>query len=259
MLSQQVAAWQATKTGQNPDTVQQQLTALESQLTSLQARYTDDYPDVIKAKADIAALKKKIAEGGDQTVVEDKNPKVEPAQITQLRAVIRNDDQTISEKTKEQDQIRQQIKTYQGRIQSTPGVEQQFKELTRGYQTAVQSYNDLQKKYQDSEMAVDLERKQQGQQFRVLDPANLPDRPSFPNRPLFAFGGFGAGLGLGVVLALFIEIQNTSMRSERDVEFALRLPVLAMVPAIDPHGKKEKAILPVPPAVIPTLGQGARA
>lgn len=259
MLSQQVAAWQATKTGQNPDTVQQQLTALESQLTSLQARYTDDYPDVIKAKADIAALKKKIAEGGDQTVVEDKNPKVEPAQITQLRAVIRNDDQTISEKTKEQDQIRQQIKTYQGRIQSTPGVEQQFKELTRGYQTAVQSYNDLQKKYQDSEMAVDLERKQQGQQFRVLDPANLPDRPSFPNRPLFAFGGFGAGLGLGVVLALFIEIQNTSMRSERDVEFALRLPVLAMVPAIDPHGKKEKAILPVPPPVSPTLGQGARA
>lgn len=259
MLSQQVAAWQATKTGQNPDTVQQQLTALESQLTSLQARYTDDYPDVIKAKADIAALKKKIAEGGDQTVVEDKNPKVEPAQITQLRAVIRNDDQTISEKTKEQDQIRQQIKTYQGRIQSTPGVEQQFKELTRGYQTAVQSYNDLQKKYQDSEMAVDLERKQQGQQFRVLDPANLPDRPWFPNRPLFAFGGFGAGLGLGVVLALFIEIQNTSMRSERDVEFALRLPVLAMVPAIDPHGKKEKAILPVLPPVNPTLGQGARA
>jgi polysaccharide chain length determinant protein (PEP-CTERM system associated) len=259
MLSQQVAAWQATKTGQNPDTVQQQLTALESQLTSLQARYTDDYPDVIKAKADIAALKKKIAEGGDQTVVEDKNPKVEPAQITQLRAVIRNDDQTISEKTKEQDQIRQQIKTYQGRIQSTPEVEQQFKELTRGYQTAVQSYNDLQKKYQDSEMAVDLERKQQGQQFRVLDPANLPDRPSFPNRPLFAFGGFGAGLGLGVVLALFIEIQNTSMRSERDVEFALRLPVLAMVPAIDPHGKKEKAIVPALPPVNPTLGQGARA
>ena len=259
MLSQQVAAWQATKTGQNPDTLQQQLTVLESQLTSLQARYTDDYPDVIKAKADIAALKKKIADGGDPTVVEDKNPKVEPAQITQLRAVIRNDDQVIAEKTKEQEQIRQQIKTYQGRIQSTPEVEQQFKELTRGYQTAVQSYNDLQKKYQDSEMAVDLERKQQGQQFRVLDPANLPDRPSFPNRPLFAFGGFGAGLGLGVVLALFLEIQNTSMRSERDVEFALRLPVLAMVPAIDPNGKKARPMLPALPPVNRTLGQGARA
>jgi uncharacterized protein involved in exopolysaccharide biosynthesis len=173
--------------------------------------------------------------------------------------VIRNDDQTISERTKEQEQIRQQIKTYEGRLQSTPAVEQQFKELTRGYQTALQSYNDLLKKEEDSKMAVELERKQQGQQFRVLDPANLPDRPSFPNRPAFAGGGLAAGLGLGIVLALFIEIQNTSMRSERDVEFALRLPVLAMVPSIDPHGKKAKTVMPMLPPGNPTLGQGARA
>jgi polysaccharide chain length determinant protein (PEP-CTERM system associated) len=261
MLTQQVAAWQSSKTGQNPDTLDQQLATMESQLTSLRARYTDDYPDVIKAQADIAALKKKMTEGGAQAGTDDKNPKtsVEPAQITQLRAVIRNDDQTISEKTKEQEQIRQQIKTYEGRLQSTPAVEQQFKELTRGYQTALQSYNDLLKKEEDSKMAVELERKQQGQQFRVLDPANLPDRPSFPNRPAFAGGGLAAGLGLGIVLALFIEIQNTSMRSERDVEFALRLPVLAMVPSIDPHGKKAKTVMPMLPPGNPTLGQGARA
>ena len=259
MLSQQVAAWQASKTGQNPDTLDQQLATMESQLTSLQARYTDDYPDVIKAKADIAALKKKMADGGNQNVTDDKTQKVEPAQITQLRAVIRNDDQVIAEKTKEQEQVRQQIKTYEGRIQATPEVEQQFKELTRGYQTALQSYNDLLKKEQDSQMAVELERKQQGQQFRVLDPANLPDKPSFPNRLAFAGGGLAAGLGLGIVLALFIEIQNTSMRSERDVEFALRLPVLAMVPAIDPHGKKAKTVIPAMPPGSPTLGQGARA
>ena len=34
-------------------------------------------------------------------------------------------------------------------------------------------------------------------------------------------------------LTLFLELQDTSFRSERDVELALRLPVLAMVPAID--------------------------
>ena len=86
------------------------MTTLEPQLTSLQARYTDDYPDVIKAKADLAALKKKIGDGGDQTVDEDKNPKVSRAQITQLRAVIRNDDQVITGKSKEQEQIRLEIK-----------------------------------------------------------------------------------------------------------------------------------------------------
>ena len=81
----------------------------------------------------------------------------------------------IGAKTKEQEQIRKQIGVYQERIQSSPAVEQQYKELTRGYQTVQQSFDDLQKKRDNSEMAVNLERKQQGEQFSVLDPANLPD------------------------------------------------------------------------------------
>jgi polysaccharide chain length determinant protein (PEP-CTERM system associated) len=263
MLSQQLATWQASKTGQNPDALDQQLASLETQLSTLQARYTDDYPDVIKAKADIAALKKKMADNGtNSTVTDEKNskPLVEPSQIAQLRAVIHMDDQVIGEKVKEQEQIRQQIKTYQGRLQSTPAVEQQFKELTRGYQTALQSYNELQKQRTDAQRATDLERKQQGQQFRVLDPANLPEKPSFPNRPLFAAGGLAGGLALGLGITFLLELQNSSMRSERDVEFALRLPVLAMVPAIQPlTTKKSKRAAPQLPPVSPTLDQGARA
>ncbi len=165
----------------------------------------------------------------------------------------------IAEKTKEQDQIKQQIKTYQDRIQSSPTVEEQYKELTRGYQTALDSYNELQKKRDDSAMATDLERKQQGEQFRVLDPANLPDKPSFPNRPMFAGGGLAGGLAIGIGLALLIEMQNTSMRTERDVEFALRLPVLAIVPAIDPVGSKKGSGIPQLPPTEPIVSHGARA
>jgi len=131
--------------------------------------------------------------------------------------------------------------------------------LTRGYQTALDSYNELQKKRDDSAMATDLERKQQGEQFRVLDPANLPDKPSFPNRPLFAGGGLAGGLALGIGLALLIEMQNTSMRTERDVEFALRLPVLAIVPAIDPVGSRKGSALPQLPPAEPSITHGARA
>ena len=80
--------------------------------------------------------------------------------------------------------------------------------------------------------------KQEGEQLRVLDQANLPDRPSFPNRPLFALGGLGGGLGLGLALAFLLEMKDTSFKTERDVEFALQLPVLAMVPSIDPPSAK---------------------
>jgi polysaccharide chain length determinant protein (PEP-CTERM system associated) len=238
LLSQQVSAWQSSQTGHDPETLEQQLIAAQAHLSALQASYTDDYPDVIKAKADIANLQRKIADsdGPGKAAGSSKAPKssIEPAQIQQLRAQVHNDDVIIGVKTKEQEQIRKQIGLYQERIQSSPAVEQQYKELTRGYQTAVESYQGLQKNRDNAEMAVNLERKQEGEQFSVLDPANLPDKPSFPNRPLFALGGLAGGLGLGLGIAFFLEMKDSSFKTERDVEFALHLPVLAMVPAIEP-------------------------
>lgn len=237
MLTQQIAAWQATQTGRSPETLEQQLAAMQTQLATLQSRYTDDYPDVIKVKNDIAALKKQIATSDAQKTSTEaskiqKNT-LEPTQVVQLRAQVRNFDQVIAEKAKEQEKIKQQISVYQARVQSTPAVEQQFKELTRGYQTALDSYNELQKKRDEAAMAAELNRKQQGEQFRVLDPANLPDNPSFPNRRLFAAGGLGGGLALGLGIAFLLEMKDSSLKTERDIEFALRLPVLAMIPEIE--------------------------
>lgn len=244
LLTQQVGAWQASEngTGASPDTLEQQLAVLETQLTSLQAKYTDDYPDVIKTKNDIALLQKKIADNASQKAPTDpdkvKAGLVEPAQITQLRAQVHSYEQVITEKSKEQETIKEQIKVYEDRVQSSPVVEEQYKELTRGYQTALDSYNDLLKKQSDARMAQDLGRDQAGEQFRVLDPANLPTKPSFPNPPLFTLAGAGGGLGLGLGLAFLLEMRDSSLRSERDVEFALRLPVLAVVPNIVPISSK---------------------
>ncbi len=261
MLTQQVAAWEASQGGAAPETMQQQLSSMQTDLAKLEARYTEDHPDVIKAKNDIAALKKKIADSETQKVPDsDKNlkPAVEPQQIAQLRAQIHTYDQVISERSREQDQIKQQIKVLQDRIQSSPAIEQQYKGLTRDYQTALEFYNDLLKKRDQSAMASDLEQRQQGEQFRVLDPANLPDKPFFPNRPLFAAAGFAGGLALGLGLAFVLEMRDTSLRTERDVEFSLHLPVLALIPAIKPlSAKKPAKLVNVQPAGR-GIGLGAR-
>ena len=235
MLAQQVGAWQASQSGTSPQTMDAQLTLLQTQLANLQARYTDDYPDVVKTKSAIAALQKKIADSDTPKASDGKPGKTasEPAQIAQLRAEVHTTDQVIAEKTREQAKIQQAIKVYQDRVQSSPAVEQQYKELTRDYQTALDFYNELLKKRDQSAMATDLERQQEGEQFKILDPANLPDQPSFPNRPAFALGGLAGGLALGVGLAFVLESRDTSFRTERDVEFALKLPVLAMVPSIE--------------------------
>jgi polysaccharide chain length determinant protein (PEP-CTERM system associated) len=264
MLTQQIATWQATQTGHSPETLEQQLAALQTQLATLQSRYTDDYPDVIKIKNDISALKRQLATSDPHKPNADasktKNT-LEPSQIAQLRAQVHNLDQVIAEKAREQEQIKQQIKLYQERVQSSPAVEQQFKELTRGYQTALDSYNELQKKRDESAMSAELERKQQGEQFRVLDPANLPDKPSFPNRLLFAAGGLGGGLALGLGIAFLLEMKDSSLTTERDVEFALRLPVLAMIPEIQatPAESVKRKEEPVLAGVGAGSGQSERA
>jgi uncharacterized protein involved in exopolysaccharide biosynthesis len=262
MLTQQIGAWQAAQSGRSPETMDQQLAALQIQLAGLQSRYTDDYPDVIKTKNDIAALKQKIAESEEQKkeAVPEKNPKstVEPPQVSQLRSQIHNSEQVIAEKTRAQEQIKQQIKVYQDRVQSSPAIEQQFKELTRDHDTALAFYNDLLKKRDQSAMATDLEHHQEGEQFRVLDPANLPDKPSFPNRPLFALGGFGGGLSLGLAITFLLELKDSSMRTERDVEFTLHLPVLAMVPAIEPSSNKKPDGQAMHEPVAVGIGAGGR-
>jgi len=239
VFSQQEANWKASQKGQNPETAEQQLSALQDQLTNLLARYTPEHPDVIKLKNEIEALKKQQAEAPKSDEPTNGNspaPASEPPQIQQLRAKLRLDDINIAELTHRQSQIQEQIRQLQGRVQASPMVEQQFKELTRNYQTALEFYNDLLKKRQSAGVAGDLENERQSEQFRVFDPPSLPDQPSFPKKIIFVGGGLGGGLALGLGILFLTALSDKSLHNERDVELALKLPVLVSVPTIDVTG-----------------------
>jgi capsular polysaccharide biosynthesis protein len=118
---------------------------------------------------------------------------------------------------------------YQDRVAGTPAVEEEYKAITRDNQTAQAFYDDLLKKMDDSKMATDLERRQQGEQFRVMDEANLPEEPFFPKRPVFVMEGLAAGLLLGLVIVGLLEYMDTAMRSERDVWAFTKLPTLGVI------------------------------
>jgi polysaccharide chain length determinant protein (PEP-CTERM system associated) len=236
LIAQQEANWKASQTGQNPETTEQQLGALQEQLTSLQARYTSEHPDVVKLKNQIEELKKRMAGAPKNNPAANGSAQAsaaEPPQIQQLRAKLRQDDMNIADLTKRQGQIQDEIRLLQSRVQASPMVEQQLKELMRNYQTAQDFYNDLLKKRQNAGVAGDLESQQESEQFRVYDPPSLPDRPSFPKKGYLAGGGFGGGLALGLAILYLIAIGDKSMHTERDVELALKLPVLALVPVLE--------------------------
>lgn len=250
ILSQQVATWKAyQETGKGldktppPQTLEQQLQAKQSTLASMETEYTPNHPDIVELKADIDQLKKKIAEqeaAPPPKVEVSTKPSIgEPAQIQQLRSQLRASEEAIRSQTKAQKQLQDEIQVLESRIKMTPIVEQQYKEITRDHQTAQDFYNDLLKKANDSEMATDLEHRQQGDRISVMDPANLPEKPTFPNRPLFALGGLGGGLGLGLCLAWIMEMRDKAIYNDKDIKACLGLTTLARVPSI-PETRPQK-------------------
>ena len=112
-------------------------------------------------------------------------------------------------------------------------VEEEYKQVTRDHDIALEFYNSLLKKMDESSMATALEHRQEGEQFRVMDPANLPDAPSFPSRPKFAGAGLAGGLALGFLLAALLEYRDTTLRTELDVWAFTKLPTLAVLSHID--------------------------
>jgi len=235
LLAQQIAAWKMLRSASNPQTLQQQLSQLQAQLIDLQARYTADHPDVIKTQADIAQVKKKLDEINDATdnttgATPDKESASEPPEIRQLRLQVHQYEDLIAQASRDQKKLQQEISVYQGRVALSPAIEEQYKQLARDYDNTQKVYEDLLADKSKSDMGLKMEQQQEGEQMHLLNPASLPDLPSFPNRLFFAGGGLGAGLALGLGLALWLEVRDKSIRIQADVEAALELPMLVAVP-----------------------------
>lgn len=251
-LGQQMAAWKATRSGNNALTLEEQLAEMRSKLVDLQAKYTDNYPDVISLKSNIAQLQKKVdAANASDTQASSPNSTTPayavPPQIQQLRQDIRQYDQTIQDRTKQQAALEKKINEYQARVQMSPVVEQQFTELTRNYQTALEFYRGLLTKQAQADMGANLQKSQQSTTFRVIDPASVPLGPAGPNRPFYAGAGMVGGLCLGLAIALWLELRDKAIRSERDVEFYLQAPTLALIPWVEErHNPLMKALPPGP-------------
>ncbi len=240
LLAQQIAAWKSSQSSTNPQALQTELTQLQAQLLQLQARYTDDYPDVIKTKADIAQVEKKLKDINSATANSSDSTETasaaEPAEIRQLRLQIHQYDAVIEQSAAEQKRLQTQVNIYQSRTAMSPNVEEQYKLLTRDNDNAQAFYKDLLAKKSSSGLATSMENQQQGEQMHILVGAGLPDEPSFPNRPIFAAGGLGVGLALGLILAIWLEFTDKSIRTEKDAAAVTDLPLLISVPWVTEDG-----------------------
>lgn len=218
--------------------LEKQLVDLHSQLSALEAQYTPEHPDVVAVKSQIAALQQQLESArtsASQGSAAASSQVPDDAESAQLRASVQALDESIKTKRAEQARLEQQTSSFQARIQLSPMVEEQFKGLTRDYESALQNYNDLLTKKTQAEMVRDLEQRREGEQFRVMDAPAFPTKPSWPDRRKFALAGLAAGFALGVIFSAVLEFKERFIRTERDVETHLGFPILAVIQNLEPR------------------------
>jgi len=191
----------------------------------------------LQAKAD--------AEAADAPVSPDNVP-LPPVEllrrkrIADVRAEFEELNKQIASEQAEEKRLRQIAAGYQQRVELAPTRESEMIELTRDYTTLQAQYTSLLTKKEESQISANLERRQIGEQFKLLDPARLPERPTSPNRQQINTFGMIFGVGIGLALIVLVELRDTSFKTDEDLLSVLGVPVLAVVPLMQSNTERRR-------------------
>jgi polysaccharide chain length determinant protein (PEP-CTERM system associated) len=203
------------------------LTSLRNELASLRARYTENHPDVIRLKKIIEELETaKPDTTGGKVSGERVLSRTEQSLMQQLRDI----DLEILSLRDEIRKVDSQSRLYQRRVEETPKREQELLTLQRDYENLKELYDSLLNRKLEADIAVSMEKKQKGEQFRVIDPAKVPTSPIEPDVRRIFLMTIALGFGLGAGLAYLLEMMDTSYRDPDEVEKELKVPVLVSIP-----------------------------
>jgi len=214
------------------------LAQLQQQLADLKASYTDRHPDVMRLKRQIEDLEAKAAETGSGSGAPKQEGSGSPTVLMQNRLLADQIQQRnaaymdVKDLEAELANITQQIKEYQRRVEVTPKREEELLSLKRDYENIKDSYNSLLNRKLEADIAVNLEKKQKGEQFQIIDPARLPQKPVSPDMKKLFLLAAAAGLGLGGGLIFLLDFLDTSLKKPDEIETDLGIPVLATIPRL---------------------------
>jgi len=218
----------------------------KGELRALELRFKAEHPDVIAKRKQVANLEKQVQDEAELGL--GKAPASRPASPDAVRKARAHQyqqeldkvDKQIAQKQLDVDRLRGVVADYQRRVDAVPGHESELTSLMRDYETLQKVYSNLLAKKEDSKISANLELQQVGEQFKILDPARLPERPFSPNRVRLTLIGLGVGLALGLALAGFLEYRDTSLRTEDEIVKMLVLPVVAAIPVMTSIGERRR-------------------
>jgi polysaccharide chain length determinant protein (PEP-CTERM system associated) len=218
------------------------VTAARKTLEQLLQRRTPSHPDVVRQQRIVAELEKGAADQANALALLPPKKRMvasgdvaeiaRRARVDQIRNELEALGRQIEQKEQDEARLRGVVDEYQRRVEAAPARESELTELMRDYDTLQHSYTTLLAKKEDAQVSANLERHQVGEQFKILDPARMPEKPFSPNRRALYALSAAVGLGAGLLLAGFMEYRDTSLKTDDDVVGVLKLPVLAMIPEL---------------------------
>ncbi len=214
-----------------------ELATARETLRALKTRLTPEHPDVQRGERIVVELERKAKTEQEAMAAAAGSRGPAPPVISagerrarDLRAELTTVTTAIKTKETRLAQVQDNLAGYRSRLDAVPVRESEMTELMRDYDTLQTGYKSLLARRQEAQIASNVERRQIGEQFRVLDPARRPERPYSPNRPLVQAIGTLAGFAIGIGIILLTEVRDRTLHKESDVLEALNLPVLATVP-----------------------------
>lgn len=209
------------------------LVDLKYELADLRTKYTEQHPDIISLKKRITDIEQDVSRQENAAANGDTEGALIQTSIeSRLTRQIRVTTLDIANIEKEIAELEEQIEIYKKRVENTPKREQELMGLRRDYKNIQESYSSLLSRKLESEIAVNMEQKQKGERFRILDPAKISMKSVKPNiRNIFLLS-LAAAFGIGGGLIFLLEYFDKSFRHVEDVEQLLGLPVVAAVPQI---------------------------
>ena len=220
----------------------EQLLQAQNQLTYARTvkRLGPDNPEVKQLNSIIAALQKQVDTESSRSTVSGAATGTPVAMTTAerqrqdrlqlMQKELEDVKARIAANEAEQTRLRGLGATYQAKIDNAPLRDADLTEITREYETQKKLYNDNVAKREAASMSVKLEQRQIGEQFSLIDPARVPERPFSPDRTLLNLIGIVGGLGLGLAIVGLLEYRDASFKADHEVASVLSLPVLAVVP-----------------------------
>jgi polysaccharide chain length determinant protein (PEP-CTERM system associated) len=227
-----------------------QLVKLKQELNDLRRQFTDEYPDVMRVRAEIAALERQLAQTSPApiAVAAPADPVRRPTQdLSDLDAELR----TLKD---EERMLRQTIVGYEQRVENAPKRQEEFQDLSSGYEANKERYDTLLKRYEEARLTESLEHSQRVEQFRILDPALPPREPAAPGRARLLVMGFVAALGLAFGAMMIAQKLDTTFHAVDELRAFVNVPTLLSIPMIitasDARRHRRRAILTAVSAVV---------